>query len=436
MSSSRASTESGDVRSTTALRLRIAGTCAVIFCLGMVSTVGSTDDAPRPGGATRGWIPSTGGNPDGWQGPLPRSGPVRLVSQAELPPVSGFPVAVPVEDADPFFLHAYDFSGDDYAALRADRPVFTEADVTAPQRRVAGLSSRARVADLRVLSGGLVQAVLGPEDGGAPGRVVHLRASGDGAPSVVDDLRMTGPLDALGAPTAVLADSSGSTTYVLRALPEGRTVELTAVSRGAVVRQALVELPAGGDAEPWDLVASPDGRSAVLLYGDGDATVAAAIGADLTVRYATRLPGGDPTYADATIDDSGVVHVLDLVPGSTGESRAGITRLSPDGVPGMAPIRLDDYVYVDGAALGPVDERTGEGNWLYISGLSEETGVLGVVVVDLRNGAVVAEFGLCTDYADGVFTRPEVSSDRTLVTVVGDCFVLPTIYQLEFEPRA
>ncbi|WP_116450467.1 hypothetical protein [Blastococcus litoris] len=424
------------MRPTTAPRLAVAGTCAVIFGVGMLTTGGATDEIPEVDRAPISWVPSTGHGGDGWQGPLPRRGPVQLLSQTELPAVAGLPAAVPVDEADPFLLAAHDFSGDDYVALRADRPVYSEAQMTAPQRRVAGLSSDARVADLRVLSDGLVQAVLGPADGARSGRIVQLWTSGDGEPSIVGDLRMTGPLDALGIPDVLLADSAGSRTYVLRALGGGRTVELTALRGAEVLEQTLVDLPATRDAQPWALVASPDGRSAVLVYGDDGDTVVAAVDVDLTVRYTTRFPGGDPSTTYATIDDSGAVQVLRPEPDADGTARASITRLSPGGVPGIDPVRIRDYLYVDGAALGPLDERTGEGRWLYVSGLSEETGVLGVVVVDLRDGAVVADFGLCTDYADGFFTRPEVSSDRSLLTVVGDCFVLPTIYQLRFDARA
>ena len=425
--------ESGRVRPTTALRLKVAGTCAVIFGLGMLSTPGPADTrTPSADRAPTGVATSTEGNPDGWTGPLPRRGPVEVLSKTELPPVSGFPAAAPDDDADPVVVRAGTHG---WSALRADRPHVTEAQLSAPARSLPGLSASEHVADVRALADGLVQAVVVPLRPSGQGRLLTLRVTADAA-SVVDEVALFEPADAVtGTGGAVVADSVGSRTYVLRGPAEGRTVQVVVLTDGVVTGESTVDLPSVGDARPERLAVSPDGRSAVLVYADDTDTRVAAFSAEPALRYATSL-GKGLTTADATIDDAGAVLVVRPGTDASGESRAWITRFSPDGVPDRDRVRIDDYLYVDGVALGPVDRRTGEGRWLYVSGLSEATGVLGVVVIDLRSGAVVADVGLCSDYADGISTRPEVSSDRWRMTVAGDCFMVPTVHQLEFEPRA
>jgi hypothetical protein len=196
----------------------------------------------------------------------------------------------------------------------------------------------------------------------------------------------------------------------------------------------LVDLPASADVWDWELVTSPDGSFVVVTYQDGGTPVVALFSADLTIRHVTRLPEPAPSFAHATVDDDGVVHVVSSGVDASGHATPALTRLSADGVVDPEQLVIAGHTYIDGVALGPGSEDGGSNRWLFMSGMSDATGVLGVVVIDLTNGREVAETGLCTDYADGIMQPPVVSLSRRMITVVGDCFSVPTVYELSFDP--
>jgi hypothetical protein len=77
-----------------ALRVKVGVTCALIFALALWSTTGPADSAPAPTAAPSfpDDQPFAGEvNPDGWPGPLPQFGPLRVVSVAEFPMSPGGP---------------------------------------------------------------------------------------------------------------------------------------------------------------------------------------------------------------------------------------------------------------------------------------------------------------------------------------------------------
>jgi hypothetical protein len=127
-----------------------------------------------------------------------------------------------------------------YAAVRADLPSYTEGQLSGTDVRLPGRASDGPVADLTINGGNAAQAVLGPVDPAAQGRLVRFDAAPDAPRVVTRETPITGPLDALGdvAPD-LFADSAGAApvTYVLRTRTEGATVELTAVRAGQVTRR-------------------------------------------------------------------------------------------------------------------------------------------------------------------------------------------------------